>query len=80
MMILALVTCVLVTDTRAGLPVRTEKKRLTKALLIFLCQGKFHTCFLYNWSIGAFSLLDVAETKREGYLEMFWLISIYVNR
>ena len=47
MMILALVTCVLVTDTRAGLPVRTEKKRLTKALLTFLCQGKFHTCFLY---------------------------------
>lgn len=39
MMILALVTCVLVTDTRAGLPVGTEKKKTDQSFAYFFMSG-----------------------------------------
>lgn len=56
---------VLVTDTRAGLPVRTEKKKTDQSFAYFFMSGVGFTLALCNWSIVAFSLLDVAETKKE---------------
>lgn len=79
-MTLNLVTCVLVTDTMAVLSMGTEKTRPNESLLIFCVRVDPRLAFCIAGELLVFSLQDITETERRGYLEVLWLISTNINK